>query len=276
MYADAELVAEVADFVAMIAPHGDRNALAQLAIKLCAPGVPDIYQGSELANDSLVDPDNRRPVDLDARRRALRILSDASAREVATAELGLRKLWMIRRVLATRAHRSELFAGAYRALAADGPHAHRVFAFTRGDGLALVTPRLGVGAEGWARTTIALAGHVARRADRSHDRGRHARRRRAVSGIPRRDPHRATVTLAVRGRSLRAPALGTGRELIASMSPTHSPTAQLKDQRPRARALSWLASLSVAAGELGAAEGYLLELLAWCAFADRPPTARDD
>ena len=44
------------------------------------------------------------------------------------------------------------------------------------------------------------------------------------------------------------------------------------DTRPRARALSWLASLSVAAGELGAAEGYLLELLAWCAFADRPTT----
>jgi len=140
----------------MLAPHGDRNALAQLAIKLCAPGVPDIYQGSELANDSLVDPDNRRPVDLEARRRALRMLSDASVREVAAAELGLRKLWMIRRVLAVRARAPEAFAGAYRALAADGPHAHRVFAFTRGDGLAAVVPRLGVGADGWAHTTIAL------------------------------------------------------------------------------------------------------------------------
>ncbi len=61
------------------------------------------------------------------------------------------------------------------------------------------------------------------------------------------------------------------------MSPTHSPTAQaVSDSRPRARALSWLASLSVAAGELGAAEGYLLELLAWCAFSDRPASARSD
>ncbi len=49
--------------------------------------------------------------------------------------------------------------------------------------------------------------------------------------------------------------------------------APATDSRPRARALSWLASLSVAAGELAAAEGYLLELLAWCAFADRPTTS---
>jgi len=60
------------------------------------------------------------------------------------------------------------------------------------------------------------------------------------------------------------------------MSPTHSSLAQVPDHRPRARELSWLASLSVAAGELVAAEGYLLELLAWCAFADRPASARDD
>jgi hypothetical protein len=46
-------------------------------------------------------------------------------------------------------------------------------------------------------------------------------------------------------------------------------TASTQDLRPRARALSWMASLSVAAGELRAAEGYLLELLAWCAFGDR-------
>jgi hypothetical protein len=57
------------------------------------------------------------------------------------------------------------------------------------------------------------------------------------------------------------------------MTPTATASSsQDADQRPRARALSWLASLSVAAGELGAAEGYLLELLAWCAFADRPST----
>lgn len=61
------------------------------------------------------------------------------------------------------------------------------------------------------------------------------------------------------------------------MSATQSATsATEQDLRPRARTLSWMASLSVAAGELRAAEGYLLELLAWCAFGDRDPTALAD
>ncbi|MGN6107932.1 MAG: hypothetical protein ACTHU0_22680 [Kofleriaceae bacterium] len=55
------------------------------------------------------------------------------------------------------------------------------------------------------------------------------------------------------------------------LEPTTSSAAQASDQdlRPRAKTLSWMASMSVAAGEIRAAEGYLLELLAWCAFADR-------
>lgn len=57
-------------------------------------------------------------------------------------------------------------------------------------------------------------------------------------------------------------------EVIMSMS-TNQTTELEQDLRPRARTLSWMASLSVAAGEMRAAEGYLLELLAWCAFADR-------
>ena len=54
-----------------------------------------------------------------------------------------------------------------------------------------------------------------------------------------------------------------------SMSSTNTASELEQDLRPRARTLSWMASLSVAAGEMRAAEGYLLELLAWCAFADR-------
>lgn len=61
------------------------------------------------------------------------------------------------------------------------------------------------------------------------------------------------------------------------MSATQTATsATEQDLRPRARTLSWMASLSVAAGELRAAEGYLLELLAWCAFGDRDPTSLAD
>ncbi len=73
--------------------------------------------------------------------------------------------------------------------------------------------------------------------------------------------------------------VGTVRETASGMmSPTtHTATsASEQDLRPRARTLSWMASLSVAAGELRAAEGYLLELLAWCAFGDRDPEAATD
>ena len=73
--------------------------------------------------------------------------------------------------------------------------------------------------------------------------------------------------------------VGTIRELPPPMiSPTTQPatSASEQDLRPRARTLSWMASLSVAAGELRAAEGYLLELLAWCAFGDRDPDATAD
>jgi hypothetical protein len=64
---------------------------------------------------------------------------------------------------------------------------------------------------------------------------------------------------------------GIGREMSVTMSmaPTLPESEVERDLRPRARTLSWLASLSIAAGDIHAAEGYLLELLTWCAFADR-------
>ena len=69
-------------FVAEVAAAGERSALGQLLLKLTVPGVPDVYQGDELIDLSLVDPDNRRPVDWDARRAALDALR-AGARAVA-------------------------------------------------------------------------------------------------------------------------------------------------------------------------------------------------
>jgi (1->4)-alpha-D-glucan 1-alpha-D-glucosylmutase len=140
VFGDIELQAELGRFVAKLAPRGDANSLAQLLIKLAAPGVPDIYQGSELVDASLVDPDNRRPVDYDERRRRLSELADATG---PPKELGLAKLWTIRRALGLRRKRPELFAGAYAALEATGPRADRVFAFRRGDALIAAVPRLG-------------------------------------------------------------------------------------------------------------------------------------
>ena len=156
VYADAELVADIAGFAGRLQPHGDRNALAQLLIKLTAPGVPDFYQGSELRHDVLVDPDNRCAVDLVDRARRLREIATARSRIAALDDLGARKLWAIHRVLTLRRTAPELFAAPYRALAASGPHAHRAFAFARGSDLVTVVPRLGVRANGWQDTTLAL------------------------------------------------------------------------------------------------------------------------
>jgi (1->4)-alpha-D-glucan 1-alpha-D-glucosylmutase len=169
VYADRELLAEVGRFVDEVAPHGDRNSLAQLLVKLTAPGVPDIYQGTELRDDSLVDPDNRRPVDLALRATKLRELKDArahtlpswagsSADSLEPSETGLsaRKLWTIRRVLGLRRRYPARFLGAYKAVTALGSNAERVFAYARGTELLVVVPRLGVRADGWRDTTLEI------------------------------------------------------------------------------------------------------------------------
>jgi (1->4)-alpha-D-glucan 1-alpha-D-glucosylmutase len=110
-------------FQAEVAEAGDRAALGQLLLKLTVPGIPDIYQGDELLNLSLVDPDNRRPVDWDERRAAL---SDPPP-----------KLQVIQRALALRAARPEAFTGSYEPVDA-GPD---ICAFVRG-GSVFVAVRL--------------------------------------------------------------------------------------------------------------------------------------
>jgi (1->4)-alpha-D-glucan 1-alpha-D-glucosylmutase len=137
---DAAFRAAVQSVVATLAEAGRVNALAQLLWKLTAPGVPDLYQGSELWDLSLVDPDNRRPVDFALR---LRLLSAEEPPPSDDAE-GRSKLWLIRQALELRSRRPADLAGAapYRPLAAEGPAAEHVVAYRRGDGVVAVTPRL--------------------------------------------------------------------------------------------------------------------------------------
>ena len=134
------LLAEIADFAEHIAPAGAVNGLTQTLLKLTAPGVPDTYQGAEFWDFSLVDPDNRRPVDFDARRGALSL-------QVPMAELaddwrsGWLKQAVIRNALALRHRRPELFArGDYAPLTVEGPGADHLIAFSRrwGDEFAVV------------------------------------------------------------------------------------------------------------------------------------------
>jgi (1->4)-alpha-D-glucan 1-alpha-D-glucosylmutase len=116
-------------FAAEVAAVGARSALGQLGLKLTVPGVPDIYQGDELVALSLVDPDNRRPVDWDARRAALDALRAGAEPTAETM-----KLHLISRALDLRARRPEPFAGAYAPIDAGVD----VCAFARGDGEVIV------------------------------------------------------------------------------------------------------------------------------------------
>jgi (1->4)-alpha-D-glucan 1-alpha-D-glucosylmutase len=124
LYEPGELHDAIESFVARHTPRGERAAVGQLLLKLTTPGVPDLYQGDELWALSMVDPDNRRRVDFDARRQAYEEL--ASGAEIDRANV---KMHLIRRALALRSRRPEAFEGSYRPLAADDS----LCAFTRGD-----------------------------------------------------------------------------------------------------------------------------------------------
>ncbi len=114
---------------------GALNSLSQTLVKLTAPGVPDIYQGSELWDLSLVDPDNRRPVDFDERRRLLDEASPKPSELIASWRSGAIKLWIIEKTLRLRREASDLFTrGTYLPLTLHGPQAGNVIAFLRSDG----------------------------------------------------------------------------------------------------------------------------------------------
>ena len=127
----ARLAYELADFAARIAPAGALNGLAQTLLRMTSPGVPDLYQGTEFWDFSLVDPDNRRPVDYAARREALEEAASTSALLELWKDGRIKQL-LIARTLALRARLPDLFAaGGYHPLAVEGDLADHIFAFLR-------------------------------------------------------------------------------------------------------------------------------------------------
>jgi (1->4)-alpha-D-glucan 1-alpha-D-glucosylmutase len=126
--------------------HGFLNGLAQVVLKIASPGVPDFYQGTELWDFSLVDPDNRRAVDFEKRSSMLATMKAAQARGALRVASLLRrwqdgwvKLFVTWRALDVRARNAEVFRrGGYRALHAGT----NVFAFVRGDDIVVAVPRL--------------------------------------------------------------------------------------------------------------------------------------
>jgi (1->4)-alpha-D-glucan 1-alpha-D-glucosylmutase len=145
----AIFLANVFEFQAQIGPTGAVNGLAQTLLKLTVPGVPDIYQGCEYWDMSLVDPDNRRPVDYGRRTASLADPAIDGAAITALLESwrdGRIKQHMIRTVLELRQQMPALFAaGDYQPLSVTGAQAEHVVAFARRgpEGLILVVaPRL--------------------------------------------------------------------------------------------------------------------------------------
>jgi (1->4)-alpha-D-glucan 1-alpha-D-glucosylmutase len=157
-YDDPEVRSVIDGLVARIAAPGWSNSLSAKVVALTMPGVPDVYQGSELWEQSLVDPDNRRPVDFAVRRGVLERVR-AGERPVLTPSLddrGDAKLLVTQAALTLRRDRPELFT-TYAPLTAHGTAASHALAFDRGGALTVAT-RLPVGLEahGWGDTVLPL------------------------------------------------------------------------------------------------------------------------
>ncbi|MEP6716393.1 MAG: malto-oligosyltrehalose synthase [Terriglobia bacterium] len=138
---------------------GRVNSIAQTLIRMTAPGVPDIYQGTEIWDLSLVDPDNRRPVDFELRIKFLSELGSLDVEQImARMDDGLPKLWAIRQALDTRRRYMECFGpqGTYRPVHAKGPGADRIVSFRRGEDIMLIVPRFLYRARMWGDTTIEI------------------------------------------------------------------------------------------------------------------------
>jgi maltooligosyltrehalose synthase len=135
------LRAEIFAFIREIAPAGAVNGLAQTLLRLTAPGVPDLYQGTELWDFSFVDPDNRRPVDFALRQKML-----GAETTLAAWRDGAIKQRLIVQTLALRAALPDLFAdGSYEPVTVEGRFAEHIVAFVRrhkSDAILTVVPRL--------------------------------------------------------------------------------------------------------------------------------------
>ncbi|MCV7089377.1 malto-oligosyltrehalose synthase [Mycobacterium interjectum] len=143
---DGPVAGQLTELVGQLNSHAASDALGQKLLALTVPGIPDVYQGTELWDDSLVDPDNRRAVDYAARRSALKDLHHPKIRVVTTA-------------LRVRRSRPGTFLhGAYVPVLADGEASDHVVAFRRGDDVLVAVTRWTVrlAEKGWGNTVLPL------------------------------------------------------------------------------------------------------------------------
>ena len=158
LFADQHFLAELQSFVDTINPAGRRNSLTQTLLKHTSPGVPDLYQGSELWDHSLVDPDNRRPVDYQLRAALLAELPSLTPAEIlARGEEGLPKLHLIHTCVKLRRDRPDLFTpqSTYSRLPTPELKPDELIAFLRGGKLLTLAP-LRTFSQDWADTNLTL------------------------------------------------------------------------------------------------------------------------
>jgi (1->4)-alpha-D-glucan 1-alpha-D-glucosylmutase len=161
---DTAFCAEITSFVERINYDGRINSLTQTLLKCTSPGVPDLYQGAELWDHSLVDPDNRRPVDYDQRRSLLAELAplpprDAASHALTRMEDGSPKLWVIMQTLRLRNERPHSFdaQATYLPIQAEGPKADCAVAYVRSNDVMVIAPRFPHRLDNnWSGTTVRL------------------------------------------------------------------------------------------------------------------------
>jgi (1->4)-alpha-D-glucan 1-alpha-D-glucosylmutase len=155
---DPEFTADLERFTGTLANAAAVNSLAQTLVKLTAPGVPDIYQGCELWDFSLVDPDNRRPVDFKTRQHLLKEIKSLPIEKIWEwrAE-GLPKLWLIQKTLKLRGQFSDFSKFDYQPIFARGAKAEHVIAFSRGGKMITIVPRFLLKLKNdWQNTALTL------------------------------------------------------------------------------------------------------------------------
>ncbi len=160
IYKDQKFLADFQDFVNRVIEPGRINSLSQTLLKFTVPGIPDTYQGTELSDLSLVDPDNRRRVDYDLRRRLLFELKNLTPTEILKrSDEGLPKLWLVQQALKVRRMHESAFGdtGTYTPLAVSGEKQNHALAFLRSDSIMVLVPLLPAKlATSWGQTTIAM------------------------------------------------------------------------------------------------------------------------
>ncbi|MGD9621287.1 MAG: malto-oligosyltrehalose synthase [Mycolicibacterium sp.] len=155
---DGPVAAELTALVGRLQPHAQSDALGQKLVALTSAGVPDVYQGTELWEDSLVDPDNRRPIDYSLRREQLAAASISASTSASPPSVNA-KFRVVRAALQLRRERPDTFLdGDYHPLMADGSAAEHLVSFTRGDDVVVAVSRWTVrlAETGWGDTALVL------------------------------------------------------------------------------------------------------------------------